>query len=1036
MATTDLATPKGEARLEEVLAAYFDAVDAGQPDDRATLLARYPELATELATFFAEQERLLELASPLRSLLQAEQAITPLLRQPTSTPPGADPLSPDQPARSFGDYELLEEIGRGGMGVVCKARQKSLNRHVALKLLRRDRWADAADAQRFRNEAEMVAQLDHPHIVPIYEVGEHEGRLFFSMKLIDGGSLAEQLGQFPDEPRSAARLVAEVARAVHHAHQRGILHRDLKPSNILLDRDGQPHVVDFGLAKRIEADGSLTQSGALVGTPNYMPPEQTTGQRGAVTTAADVYGLGAVLYALLTRAPPFQGEDVLATLGQVREREPRPPSRVNRKVDRDLETICLKCLRKEPGRRYGSAEALSEDVERWLAGEPILARPVGRLERGVRWVRRHPKAMAAVVGLVAALTLFVGGLGWVLGDRAARQRESEANILEALAAAGPGLREGNPWDPALITAVQRGEAQLGGNVVGHGLRRRVEQLHKDVKMLADLERIRLDQTEVRDNKYDFAGSNAQYARAFREYGIDVEALGTQEAAVLVQDSAICAYLVAGLDDWADVRAAHNHEVSRLLALAGQVDVVAEDHPAGLPPARKLLAVAGKVDPDPWRNRLREFVLSRDFAGLDELARSAPVEELPAVTLGMMARMGWLNKASAPLVELLHRAQRRFPADFWINRSLAENLKKGEPSQLEEAIGFFRAAVAVRPQSPGSHNVLGIALGSKGDLDGAIAEFREALRLQSGYAGAHYNLGLALRKKGDVDGAIDEYKKALDIREEFAEAHNNLASALVDKGDLDGAIAEFKAALLHKKDYALAHCSLGQVLRDKGQFAEALTHLRRGHELGSKNPRWSNPSAQWVKQCERFLELDAKLPKVLRGEVQPADAGERLELAQLCQLPCKSLFATAFRFYADAFAEQPKLADLQGQSRYDAACAAALAGCGQGQDGDQNDNKERARFRHQGLEWLRADLAAYRRLLEKEPDKAGPAVRERMEHWQQDKDFAGVRDPTDPAKLPEAERQPWQRLWQEVEELRQRAAAAALGPQKEESPPKK
>jgi serine/threonine-protein kinase len=238
----------------------------------------------------------------------------------------------------------------------------------------------------------------------------------------------------------------------------------------------------------------------------------------------------------------------------------------------------------------------------------------------------------------------------------------------------------------------------------------------------------------------------------------------------------------------------------------------------------------------------------------------------------------------------------------------------------------------------------------------------------------------------------------------------------------GAIAEYREAIRVNKDYPQAHCNLGHALRDKGQFTEALGHLRRGHELGSKNPRWPYPSAEWIKECERLVQLDAQLPRVLKGEVRPADAGERLTLAWMCQLPCKSLYAAAVRFYTEAFAEQPNLADdLQGQPRYNAACAAALAGCGQGKDADQSDNKERARLRRQALEWLRADLAAYRRALDQEPDRAGPAVRERMQHWQQDKDFAGVRGPDALAKLPEAERQDWQQLWQEVEALRQRAA---------------
>jgi serine/threonine protein kinase/tetratricopeptide (TPR) repeat protein len=311
----------------------------------------------------------------------------------------------------LGDYELLEEVGRGGQGVVFRARQKSLNRIVALKVIGLGQWATKAHLKRFRLEAEAAASLDHPCIVPIYEVGERDGQCYFSMKFIEGGQLDEVVEDAPMSTRQAVELIAKVARTVHYAHEHGILHRDIKPGNILLDAKGEPHLTDFGLARLVESESTVTRTLEVLGTPSYMAPEQAAGNNAWPTSATDVYGLGAVLYQLLTSHPPFAGGTTYETIKLLLETEPRLPRLWNVKIDRDISTICLKCLEKDPQRRYSSALALAEDLERWLTHEPILARRTGIVHRGKKWLQRNPTA-AGIAVLSLALIAAVGAIVW------------------------------------------------------------------------------------------------------------------------------------------------------------------------------------------------------------------------------------------------------------------------------------------------------------------------------------------------------------------------------------------------------------------------------------------------------------------------------------------------------------------------------------------------------------------------------------------------------------------------------------------------
>lgn len=441
-------TSQDDPRLNEILVQYFQATEGGESPDEEMLLERHPEFADQLREFFADKRQIDNIAKPsfdedTRPVQPAGGTVDmPTMAPSAPTSPGADEatLAPghagrdaatgDSPqvgckVRYFGDYELLEEIARGGMGVVYKARQVSLNRIVALKMILSGQLAGEDDVKRFYTEAEAAANLDHPGIVPIFEVGEHEGRHYYSMGFVDGQSLADLLEDGPLPPSEAAEYTRKIAEAIAFAHEHGVIHRDLKPANVLLQSGDrrpesggksasphpptsslqtpvsrlQPKITDFGLAKKTAGDTNLTATGQILGTPSYMPQEQASGAK-EIGPAADIYALGGILYALLTGSPPFRADNELDALLQVLESEPTPPRQVNRAVDRNLETICLKCLEKDPQRRYGSALELAEDLGRYLEGEAIVARPLGPWGRLNRWARRYPALAATLVALL------------------------------------------------------------------------------------------------------------------------------------------------------------------------------------------------------------------------------------------------------------------------------------------------------------------------------------------------------------------------------------------------------------------------------------------------------------------------------------------------------------------------------------------------------------------------------------------------------------------------------------------------------------
>src|SRR5262245_2446683 len=608
---------------------------------------------------------------------------------PTCRQGGAPTPPPDElPLPQVPGYEVESILGRGGMGVVYRARHLRLGRHVALKMTLAGAYAGPDERERFRQEAEAVAALRHPNLVQVYDAGDWAGRPYFTMELIEGGSLAQRLAGTPQPAREAAALLATLAEAVQVAHQGGIVHRDLKPANILLTADGMPKIADFGLARRLEGGARLTMSGALLGTPSYMAPEQARGQSN-IGPAVDVYALGAMLYELLTGRPPFRAETPAETVLQVIEQEPVPPARLNARVPRDLETICLKCLHKEPHSRYADAAALADDLRRFGEGRPIRARRLGLAARLWRWGRRKPAAAALVATVLASIGLAIGGGVWLERERGerraqtARQEEREAQAVEAALEQSSALGKQGRW-PDARAVLDGGLSQLSSSAPAK-LRERLMQARSDANMAAELEGIRLglsrDPAKARGTA---APLYADYAEAFRSYfSIDLLILEPEEAATRVGNSAIRETLLAYLHDW--------HYWSRDADRA------------------RLRAVLDRADDDPWRRAWREAVAVRDMTVARDTRRmvmlAASREALaqpPLVRSGLGGVLLWDGHREETLA-FLREAQQRHPEDFWLNYLLGRYWEKERP---QVAVGYFRAAVAIRPRNDEIHTKLG------------------------------------------------------------------------------------------------------------------------------------------------------------------------------------------------------------------------------------------------------------------------------------------------------------------------------------------
>ena len=712
----------------------------------------------------------------------------------SSTSGGGRPRRPVGALPEIPGYTVLEVLGRGGMGVVYKARQLKLNRAVALKMLLYGAYASPAELSRFMREAKAVAALQHAHVVQLYDIGERDGCPYFTMELMAGGNLGQKLAGAPQPAREAASLLSKLVAAIVAAHQAGIVHRDLKPANVLLASDGTPKIADFGLAHDIEAVQGLTLSGARIGTPSYMSPEQAMGRTGRIGPPADIYSLGAILYEMLTGRPPFRGESAAETERQLLSEDPAPPSRLNARVPRDLETICLKCLQKNPEKRYATAAALGEDLRRYLAGEAISARRSGPAERFVRWARRRPATATAIAGTVVVAAMLLGGGVWLTLQQSERRHAVEADLRDVTR-----LQEQARWAAARST-LERAEARLGAGTPAD-LRNRFDRVRHDLDLVIQLDTIRLTRvTRGLPHMYKVQAADA-YSGAFAAAGLVEPADPPDRVAARIRASAVQVAVVDALEDW----------------------IVCADDPKK---RGWLIEVARRADPDAtgWRDRILDADAWQDRAAVNQIIHEVPVERESLSLLLVLAER--LKASGGDTLDFVKRVQAEHPTDFWANLVAGNSVlfrgpKAGESYENlpKEAIGYFRAALAIRPDAAVGYCVVGDALRQGRSLDAALRYYQKALEHDPRYARAYTNIGLTYRLEGKPDLAIDYCRKAIPLDPNYAWTYFELANAQRAKGELEEAGINFRKAFALDPTITTASDGLQNVLIRQGRIRD-------------------------------------------------------------------------------------------------------------------------------------------------------------------------------------------------------------------------
>jgi serine/threonine-protein kinase len=1076
---------------------------------------------------------------------------------PGSTPSVGESDGPEDarvPPPQLPGYEILDELGRGTSGVVYRARDLALNRLVAVKLIHAGPRLPAAVRQRFEEEAKTIARLKHPNIVQIYAVGEHAGCPFLSLELIEGGNLADWMNGKPQSVPDCIRIIASLAQAIGYAHDHGVVHRDLKPANVLFSGAAEGtdkreiRVTDFGIAKVLPEQGiaetGMTQTNEILGTPAYMAPEQASGKAKLICPATDVYAIGAILYELLTGRPPFQGANSLDTLMQAMWQDPVPVRLLVPRLPRDLETICLKCLHKDPARRYATATDLADDIRRFEKGEPIVARPTGIAERTTKWTRRHPAIVVSVVAAMLAVTILIRAAFVMLSQRASTVAAVEEDLREVITS-----QQKSEWQRAR-DALDRANLRLAGHDYGD-LRHRLGLARRDSDLASRFDAIWLDhQKHLADTDAAELASGG-YQDAFRNAGVGTLQEPAPAVAARVRNSNIRATVVAALDDWSTCAAEES--------LRGWVLDVARD---------------SDIDPDGWRSRTRAVwndgpklsSVTKVFTGSFGPAERAKLADEPAAFL--LALDLRLSHFHVERTKLLSRVQQTHPFDFFVNVRLGDQLMQERHSvediQPVEAIGFYEAALAVHPDFPLVRSNLALALQAMGQFDQAIDQYNQAIRFEPKNFLLHGNLGVALGKVGRYDEAIAEFEECIRDNPTRSMSYLNLGYALLLLGRNSEALDTLHQALAKNPDdheRALALANLRLVLTRMGRsaeadslwrkvlddyphesqawlgypeycmyvgrqddylwarqsvlrlfadatdptvcqqmaiacllaplpedqlkttnalisralsselakdlphlrwalFAEALAEYRAGHFLtagsimtdplaGAPGPpkivlamaefrlgkvtqarhtlaqavanyNWG-PTDDQERQVFHALRREAEammlpnLDSFLHGQYQPRNNDERLAFTGICQFENRS--GQLARLWCDAFAADPNLARSH---RYDAACAAALAGCGRGIDSASFNDADRTHFRDQARQCLASDLDSCEQQFQH-----GGTDRQNAEHtlsnWLKSEDMAGVRDANALEKLPAEERKQWTDQWQRASDLARRAS---------------